>query len=377
MKYSENRVYKITSIIITIIAVILLSAYMSNKSKHQEDDINEELTKNVSSNNNIDKSIQELFEKRNQVMLSKNTENLESIYDLENKLGQWAYEHEIRKIKYIENWSQKQGVEFKEIKPRVMIKSIKDKDDKISVYLLCSTEYKYKYNEDEEINTSRIGTYHVMDLVEEDGEIKIIKEWYDDPFADSMDLENFQDDDMSSFISSQIPNKEIDLSENRKNAVNYANRYCGAASQEQYGFKYNEEYKDYNSQGGDCTNFISQVLLEGGFEKNQAWNYNSSGASKAWVNASSFKDYLLYSSRGSLIVGGDYKNVYKSAYDLNIGDVISYEKKGKIAHTAVVTGHDSKAYPLVTCHNTDRNNVPWDLGFSGKNIKFYFIKMNY
>ncbi|MGO0943805.1 amidase domain-containing protein, partial [Clostridioides difficile] len=41
-------------------------------------------------------------------------------------------------------------------------------------------------------------------------------------------------------------------------------------------------------------------------------------------------------------------------------------KKGRITHVSTVTGLDSRGYPLVTCHNTDRMLVPWDLGWSDK-----------
>lgn len=379
MRFPLSRFYKNTTIRVVLIIVILVVGYIYNtKEDSKENSQSEsEQTRDVSSNSEIDKTIQALFEKRNDALLKKDIKYLESIYDIENKLGRWAYEHEIKKIKYIGNWSEKQGIEFVEINPIVVVKSIKEKEDKFSVYLLCSTEYKYKYKDEEAVNSSRIGTYHVIDLVEKNESLKIIKEWYDDPFAGSMDLEKLKDEEITLFINSQHLKEGEDLSQNRKDAVDYAHRYSGAASLKEYGFKYNKEYRDYNSEGGDCTNFISQVLLEGGFKKNQAWNYNSSGATKAWVNASGFKDYITYSGRGSVISQGDYKNVYKHSYSLIQGDVISYEKKGKISHTAVVTSFDSKGYPLVTCHNTDRNNVPWDLGFNGKDIKFHFIKMNY
>ena len=53
------------------------------------------------------------------------------------------------------------------------------------------------------------------------------------------------------------------------------------------------------------------------------------------------------------------------------------QKKGDITHISVVTGADSKGYSLVTCHNTDRNNVPWDLGWSDKKIIFWLVHVNY
>ena len=38
-------------------------------------------------------------------------------------------------------------------------------------------------------------------------------------------------------------------------AVNYARRYCK---------NYNRKYDDYSKMGGDCANFVSQCLIEGG-----------------------------------------------------------------------------------------------------------------
>ena len=140
---------------------------------------------------------------------------------------------------------------------------------------------------------------------------------------------------------------------------------------------YNKKYKNYNGLGGDCANFASQVLYEGGkFKKTGSWNYEKDG-SRAWVNAQGFKDYLIYSGRGSLIVHGTYDKVLKLSYKLLPGDIVGYEKKGKVIHVSVVTGADSRGYSLVNCHNTDRFKVPWDLGWSDKGIKFWLIRVNY
>ena len=56
------------------------------------------------------------------------------------------------------------------------------------------------------------------------------------------------------------------------------------------------------------------------------------------------------------------------------GDFVAYESKGDINHISMVTGVDSKGYPLVTCHNTDRYMVPWDLGWSNPKIKFWLVR---
>ena len=137
-------------------------------------------------------------------------------------------------------------------------------------------------------------------------------------------------------------------------------------------------YRNFNPEGGDCANFASQILHEGGkFKKNGSWNYDKGSATGPWVNADKFTSYMIYSGRASVIAKGSYDKVYKESYKLLPGDFIAYEKKGDITHISTVTGVDSKGYTLVTCHNTDRNDVPWDLGWSDKKMKFWLVRVNY
>lgn len=63
-----------------------------------------------------------------------------------------------------------------------------------------------------------------------------------------------------------LNSKPADLSNinsRRISAVEYADKYCGAAASEEYRYSYNKKYKDYNPLGGDCANFASQILHEG------------------------------------------------------------------------------------------------------------------
>lgn len=333
----------------------------------------------LSESEDLTDSIDQIFHNRNKAIISGDLKLIESMYDTSTKYGTWAYQHESTKVKYIDNWEKKQGVRFTEIIPTVKIRSIKPKGEKFTVNLMCSTEYKYVYeNEPDIVNSFRIGTYHVLDLLHQNEVWIITREWYNDPFEDTLNLGRINTDSISQFISAHAARDLSGIGDRRKNAVEYAAKYCGAASEEKYGFKYNKKYRNYNSQGGDCANFASQILHEGGkFRKNHSWNYNKGGATRAWVNADGFKSYMLYSGRASLIAQGSYEKVYKASYKLLPGDFVAYEKKGDITHISVVTGADSKGYSLVTCHNTDRNNVPWDLGWSGSKIKFWLIRVHF
>lgn len=327
----------------------------------------------------IVKFVENIFVSRNKAILEKDLELLDTLYATDTKYGQWAYEYEERKVKYLNNWAEKQGVKFIEIIPKIVIRSSKASDEKYSFNILCNTEYKYIYPDNkEQVNSSRIGTYHSLQLSKREGQWIITKEWYTDPFADSLSLENIKADDIKEYILSQNGRDMSALDERRKNAASYAHQYCGAATAYEYEFKYNKNYRNFNPEGGDCANFASQILHEGGkFKKNGSWNYNKGDASAPWVNADKFTSYMIYSGRASVIAKGSYDKVYKESYKLLPGDFIAYEKKGDITHISTVTGVDSKGYTLVTCHNTDRNDVPWDLGWSDKKIKFWLVRVNY
>ena len=247
------------------------------------------------------------------------------------------------------------------------------------VNFTCSTEYRYIYEDrPEEVNKARIGTYHVQTLVNKNDKLLISKEWYTDPFADSLNLEKLKVDDVKQFILSQDSRDFSNLNDKRKRVKEYADKYCGAAEEEQYGFKYNKAYRNFNPEGGDCANFASQCLHEGGkFRKGGAWNYNKGDATASWVNADKFKNYWVYSGRASVLAYGNYEKVYKASYKLLPGDFVAYEKKGDVKHISMVTNADSRGYALVTCHNTDRNDVPWDLGWSDKDIKFWLVRVHF
>ena len=323
--------------------------------------------------------LQNLFDYRNKAILEQNEEILKELYDTDKKTGLWAYEHEVEKMKYLKNWSSKQGVTFNDIKTKVKIRKVKEKEtDLYGIICNVATDYNYSYENEKDVkNIFRIGTEHYLNVKIKDNQYIITKEWYTDPFADSLNLENIKSDDIRSYILAQ-QKPDIQLTQEQQKAIDYAHRYCGVSTEEEYEFKFNREYKNFNPDGGDCANFASQIMYESGrFKKNSIWNYNNRDGTKAWVNAQGFKNYILNSGRGSLICKGSYEETYKESYNLRPGDFVAYEKGGRITHVSTVTGMDSKGYPLVTCHNTDRLLVPWDLGWSNKTIRFHLIRVNY
>lgn len=337
--------------------------------------------------------LQELFNYRNRMLLTNDVKKVEALYDTGQKVGLWAFEHQARRIRYLHNWADKQGVRFIDIKTKLKVRWVKKKNDIITSNIVASTEYKYVYEDSpgqnspeqnslakdlpSKINMFRIGTYHLLDLKVLNQKWLITREWYTDPFADSLRLDNIKTKENKEYIKAQKPQDFSQLAQRRLDAVAYADQYCGAAANEEYEYVYNKKYRNYNPLGGDCANFASQILHEGGkFRKTRAWNYQR-GGSPAWVNAQAFKDFMVGSKRASLIASGSYDQVLKASYQLLPGDFIAYEKKGRVTHISVVTGADTKGYTYVNSHNTDRYHVPWDLGWSNRGIKFWLVRVHY
>ncbi|WP_294358473.1 amidase domain-containing protein [uncultured Clostridium sp.] len=369
-----SKISRIVLIIITIMLLIQLG--VGNLVSAQDGGENEEKKLPLPEKEEITKVVEKIFNDRNRAILEHDLSLVKDHYNTDSKYGMWAYEYEEKKANYLHNWEEKQGAIFVEIKPKVVIKSLKGTADKVRAYLICSTEYQYMYEDNMEVtNVFRIGTDHTLTLARDGDRWIIVKEWYKDPFGDSLELKNLKSDDVKSFIMSQETKDLEGINERRKGIIEYGKQFCGGATEEQYGFKYNKKYRNYNPEGGDCANFASQMLHEGGkFKKNSSWNCDGSGATGPWVNAGGFKNYMVNSGRASVIAYGNYEKVYKLAYKMLPGDFVAYEAKGDVNHISMVTGVDSKGYPLVTCHNTDRYMVPWDLGWSNPKIKFWLVR---
>lgn len=323
--------------------------------------------------------IENIFLNRNSAILTRDCEGLKLFYDLDKKVGKWAYENEVTKTKYFTNWCEKQCVSFTKINSTIKVSKVTEKEkDLYNVICYACTNFCYSYEDEPTIeNYFKLGTCHYINLKKDNDRYIIVKEWYTDPLADSLDLENIKCDEIKNTILSH-KRPEFTIDERTQKAIDYAHEYCGISDNEEHLFKYNKNYKNFNPDGGDCANFASQIMFEGGgFKKNDVWNYYNKSATKAWVNAQGFKNYLINSGRGSYITKGYYCETYKDSFNLRPGDIVAYEKRGRITHVSTVTGLDSKGYPLVTCHNTDRMLVPYDLGWSNSNIKFHFIDVHY
>lgn len=343
--------------------------------------------------------IERIYNERSSCLVSGSLLPLRELFDLSQKYGQWSLEHEVMRVKYLKDWSLERGIKFTNIESSVRIKKIYHRASTIRISLEETYKFDYIYLSDSKpvTNSFGVGIRHTLDLVEKNENWLIYSDWYTDCFEDATSHYSGEIREDSSSITPYANPDAIEASSgkpyyNRQKAVEYADKYCGAAWGSGNNFKYNKKYMDYNGIGGDCSNFVSQALGDpegGGLPQDGSWHaaypkYGAGSGSYSWVNADGLRDYLIYSGIASTIKRGTFKELTAPAGGhpggfvdmLQPGDLVCYEKNLNIDHFGIVTARDSHGYLLINSHTTDRYHVPWDLGWSGSNIRFVLLHIN-
>ena len=134
----------------------------------------------------------------------------------------------------------------------------------------------------------------------------------------------------------------------RSKAVDYAYAWWN---------KRNPSFYDFDTLGGDCTNFVSQCLFYGGIEMNYnslGWFYNSlNSRAPAWTGVDEFFAFAT-SNTSRLGVRAKLVDISK----IMVGDVVQLRLfgEGDFHHTLLVTqilGYNTLSDILVTCHTYD------------------------
>lgn len=349
----------------------------------------------------IQTEINNLYNTRSSTFISGDLNTLPPLFDTSKKFGVWALEHEVKRVKYLRQWAYNRDITFTNVSSETQVKKITPSNGGFKVRADEYYKFQYIYNSDEDpiTNTFGVGIIHSVELIRKDDKWVISTDWYTDCFEDALKAysadinDNYLSEDTKINIGNcpKVPQDEVSKARyNRLKAVQYADKYCGIPWASGNNYKHNKKYKNYTGAGGDCTNFVSQCLGDkeegGGFKFDGGWycvydKYNGGTGSKAWVNADAFKNYIIYSGRGTVIKKGTFKDLASSTENnpcgytskLELGDLVCYAKGSDIDHFGIVTAFDSHGYPLINSHTTDRYHVPWDLGWGDKNINFYLI----
>ncbi|MFD9378745.1 amidase domain-containing protein [Streptomyces sp. NPDC059999] len=155
------------------------------------------------------------------------------------------------------------------------------------------------------------------------------------------------------------------------------NPTAAAAYAVKYAINRNPAYKDFTSPNGDCTNFVSQALLAGGWKTSaplvvdplthrqpQFWYYSADSPSWTWTGANAWAQFAKDSGR-----------VEKVRYlsDVGIGDVVQFANPAdrNKDHTMIVTSLTEQG-PRMSFHTTNTLDEPlWDIVNRHRDLAFY------
>lgn len=98
--------------------------------------------------------------------------------------------------------------------------------------------------------------------------------------------------------------------------------------------------------GTDCVNFVSQTLLERGWNLNKDWTYKD-GYSRAWISSTGFRDYLTIHPELATELTWDERA------KVEVGDVVQFDwdNSGDRDHTAIVSGFNEQGEILLSSHS--------------------------
>ncbi|MDV4151029.1 amidase domain-containing protein [Clostridium sp. AL.422] len=185
-------------------------------------------------------------------------------------------------------------------------------------------------------------------------------------------------------VNTSIYNKFI-LVEAKKNSNNY-NRELAREYAIKWAMSVNKKYYNYINDGGDCTNFVSQVLRAGGMEfvgtkKNatsiNSWFYYSSdlpNRTSTWTSANAFN--LHFGKEGKRVYKyREYKiedalkkwdDIYSSIY---AGDIVQYSRPNNIAfHSQAITDVIDNDTIYFSQHSNSIENF-----YKNGNLKYYLL----
>lgn len=137
------------------------------------------------------------------------------------------------------------------------------------------------------------------------------------------------------------------------------------AYQQTWSHDRNPDYANFENDGGDCTNYASQILRSGGsafnsnpnsgIYGNTYWYYrSSSNRSTSWTKASELKIFLL---RANNTLGPKAREVSYFS-NLDVGSIIFLESSGVPYHSVIVA--EPGGDPTVSAHTSNYYGSYWE-----------------
>ncbi|MBI5840759.1 MAG: amidase domain-containing protein [Chloroflexi bacterium] len=294
------------------------------------------------------------------------------------ELGKLAVEIKHAKLNHLRYVDYKYFLDFSDI-------AIDTSSQMATVSVIEENEVIYEISKEHDpedpIVSRMFDLKHTIGLKKEQGQWKIVSDNYNDYLWRMLRQTGKSTDEMLRTLKASprpslqsastqteslciLPDDDSIHAYDRAGAVNYALEHAAKEN-------YNPDYPDYDDGAhGDCTNFVSQAIYEGGnasmaipdplpspSPNGQVGWYllNDTQRASAWNDVGALHDFITHSYSWDEGPEGCSDNV--TINDLMLGDVIQYETNGDDIwdHSVIVVGFDGAGDPLVASHSP---NIP-------------------
>lgn len=378
---------KLFVLLLTLSSMMIFIVSIAQGAEPNRDDTALLSQERLSDRNAIETVIDQYFQSRYEVRATMQTQ------DFNGTLADSRKAHEFRQAELdrqeIEIHQAKLfGLDYVEYKYFINIKEIQFNDEEGTATVTLEESHDVIFSSTQPIISKMYNLEHVILLTKTATGWQIINDTYMDylnkilsetgmtkeEVIEALDQSYAEHGEKSNNPSESTYSTPILLSPsyyNQSGAVSYAH---------QYAYNYNPAYPNFNGQGGDCTNFVSQALYAGGINQtSQIWNgwwISPSNHGTAWTAVEALDDMILQGpSSGS---GGPRGYNAGGAWGVTGGDVVQYEwgnNNGGWDHSVIVVykrGYYPNALAYVASHNPDHDWYP-HYYFSYSGIRFFHI----
>lgn len=332
-------------------------------------------------------AVTELLQREDTAVIRGDLTGLATVFATSGAAASASLRRARNRLNYVQSWAAAREVHLVAVTVTVRAGPLHWGAGRRTVSLRATVSEALSYRHgDGPVQRFGLGTRRLLRLIRVEGEWRVDNQEFTDPLDQDTRLPGPASPGFAVYRPAPLPPPPPRPDYNPLGAVHYADTYCGAAPGCGNGNLYNPAYRDYNGSGGDCTNFTSQMLHEGGgLPADHRWFYVDQPApgegSLPWLRARSLLPYLLSSGRARILARGDFAQMVTRGPDghapvdqLAPGDLIAYVEAGHAVHFGLVIGRDAAGYPLVDSHTADRFHVPWDLGWD-QTAQFTFLRL--
>lgn len=311
-------------------------------------------------------------------------------------------------MNYLINYrlAQRNDLRLSDCDYNLEVQKVVKKDNQLIITVIESSRVNFSFMKD--INSDSFGIVNTFTFLKENDNYELVAYNKNADFYNVFTANyEIQDDKEASEIKTDLLELNASVLETVKDAVetekenlnNYKEnkglktKRCDHTYDRELAYNYamlwvderNSEYAAFDTYGGNCQNYASQVLSSGGIPMDTTGSYkwkwygsyvdetsSNKGRTPSWTGVGQFYTYAKYNNGAGLCAAVDVNYFYAEK-----GDVMQVGTNGEWAHTIVAVGNiekDGQVLDVLTTSNTtDRKNYPLSAyNYSGKRlIKIY------